>query len=195
MGIRPGNYKGNSRTDLCECGNIKDVRSKKCNRSHRNLIEFCISCKKKISGRGKYNKCISCIKKGNKLTNNVKRKIRLSCIESWKNRTESGQIFPAYNSKACEIIDEYGKKHGYRFQHAMNGGEFYIKELGYWVDGYDTKHNAVIEYYEKYHRKTTKRDRNREKEIVKHLNCKFIIIREWKSDHLQSLQGKEDYIK
>ena len=54
-----------------------------------------------------------------------------------KEQLNGNQLYPNFNSNACKIIDEYGNKNGYNFQHAMNGGEFYIKELGYWVDGYD----------------------------------------------------------
>lgn len=85
-----------------------------------------------------------------------------------------------YNPKACEAIDAYGNKHGYNFQHAMNGGEFYIKELGYSVDGYDVDKNVVIEYYEKYHTrpKQIKKDLERQKLITEFLKCEFIILRE-----------------
>jgi hypothetical protein len=85
-----------------------------------------------------------------------------------------------YNPKACDAIDEYGKLHGYNFQHAMNGGEFYIKELGYSVDGYDKEKNIVIEYYEKYHTrpKQIKKDLERQKLITEFLKCQFIILNE-----------------
>jgi hypothetical protein len=61
---------------------------------------------------------------------------------------EKNGITPNFNPKACEIIDAYGKEHGYNFQHALNGGEYHIKELGYFVDGYDKEKNTVIEYLE-----------------------------------------------
>ena len=62
--------------------------------------------------------------------------------------------------------------------HAENGGEYYIKELGYWVDGYSPNKNIVIEYYEKYHKQQKERDRQRKEEIIKLLNCEFIEINE-----------------
>ena len=91
-----------------------------------------------------------------------------------------GQLGPNHNPIACQRIDEYGKKHGYKFQHAENGGEFFIKDLGYWVDGYDKKKNVVIEYYEKFHNKPKKKftDERRKQEIINHLGCKFIELRE-----------------
>jgi hypothetical protein len=89
-----------------------------------------------------------------------------------------GKFKPNFNPKACQIIEEYGKQHGYNFQHALNGGEYYIKELGYWIDGYDKEKNIVIEYYEKYHNitKIKNRDKKRKKEIIKFLKCKFIEL-------------------
>lgn len=86
--------------------------------------------------------------------------------------------FPNFNIKACHIIEEYGKQNGYLFQHALNGGEFYIKELGYWVDGYDKEKNVVIEYQEKHHLtpKWIEKDKKRKEEIIKTLSCKFIYI-------------------
>jgi hypothetical protein len=86
--------------------------------------------------------------------------------------------FPNFNPKACEIIEEYGKQNEYDFQHALNGGEFYIKELGYWVDGYDKLKNIVIEYQEKHHLtpKWVEKDKRRREEIINALNCKFIYI-------------------
>jgi hypothetical protein len=111
-----------------------------------------------------------------------RRKIRLSCIETIKKRLESvGKTMrPSFNINACKAIDEYGKLHGYNFQHAMNGGEYHIKELGYWLDGYDEDKNTVIEFFENnhWHRKNKNKDLNRGKEIVDFLGCEFIILRE-----------------
>lgn len=112
-----------------------------------------------------------------KPTEEHKRKIRLAILERIRNC--KGQIQPQYNPTACKVIDEYGKQHGYNFQHAENGGEYHIRELGYWVDGYDKEKNTVIEYYESYHHdEKQKRDLQRQKEIVNYLKCDFIILRD-----------------
>lgn len=110
----------------------------------------------------------------------TKRKMRLAALERIE-RT-AGQVQPNHNSDACKLIDAYGKKHGYNFLHAENGGEFRVPELGYFVDGYDREKNVVIEYYErKIHfrnGKLNEKDVRRENEIKKHLNCKFIVLTE-----------------
>lgn len=108
----------------------------------------------------------------------TKRKQRLSVICRIEER--HGVVFPNYSIGACKLIEEYGKKHGYNFQHAENGGEFHIKELGYFVDGYDVDQNVVIEVDESHHYKNgelKKKDKGRQKEIVEYLGCKFIRIR------------------
>jgi len=104
-------------------------------------------------------------------------KSRLNLINRIKFFSNSNYpIKTNYNPRACQIIDEYGNENGYNFQHAMNGGEFYIKELGYWVDGYDKDKNVVVEYYEKHHKKQIERDEKRKQEIIEHLGCKFVEI-------------------
>jgi len=41
------------------------------------------------------------------------------------------KLFPNYNIKSIPIIEQYGKENGYNFQHAENGGEYYVEGLGY----------------------------------------------------------------
>lgn len=92
---------------------------------------------------------------------------------------------PSFNITACNIIENYGKKYGYNFQHAMNGGEYFIKELGYWVDGYDKEKNVVIEYYETGHKYYIEKDEIRIQNIKNHLNCEVIILREWDDNDIK----------
>ena len=104
----------------------------------------------------------------------TKQKMRLAVIARIERNL--GQVYPNYNPNACKIIEDYGREYGYNFQHAENGGEYHIKELGYFVDGYDKDKNVVLEVYEPAHKRTIKRDLRRQKEITEHLNCKFIYI-------------------
>ncbi len=85
---------------------------------------------------------------------------------------------PAYNVDSIRIIEEYGKKHGYYFQHAENGGEVQI--LTYFVDGYDVMRNVVLEVDEPNHYlngRLKEKDLQRQWKIMRHKQCTFIRIR------------------
>ena len=59
-------------------------------------------------------------------------KMRLSAIQRINdNLKEGNQMMPNYNPSACRKIEKYGELNGYNFQHAENGGEVHIKDLGY----------------------------------------------------------------
>jgi len=109
----------------------------------------------------------------------TRRKMRLSRIKDIESK--HGQCSPNYNPKACKRMDEYGKENNYNFQHAENGGEYHIKELGYWVDGYDKEKNVVIEIDEPAHfdkdGNLREKDIERQKEITEFLGCKFIRLK------------------
>jgi hypothetical protein len=117
--------------------------------------------------------------KNKKPSEETRKKLRRSTIKNIENRC--GQCTPNYNSLACELINDYGKKYNYNFQHAENGGEYHIKELGYWVDGYDQDNNIVIEVDESFHfdhdGNLKEKDVQRQKEIEEYLNCKFIRLK------------------
>ena len=49
-----------------------------------------------------------------------------------------GSCFP----KDVQALLKSGADNGYDFKHAENGGEYYIKKLGYWVDAYDIDNNV-----------------------------------------------------
>lgn len=120
--------------------------------------------------------------KGKSVSNERKRQMRIHAINRIQQHIkDNGQVIPNYNSSGCKVIDEYAKEHGYNFQHALNGGEFYIKELGYWLDGYDKEQNVAIEIDEKHHfdmdGNLLKKDIERQNEIQLFLDCKFIRIR------------------
>jgi|SRR3990167_5551154 len=124
-------------------------------------------------------KKLSEARKGKRLSEETKQKMRLSAIKRIEqNNLDGNQLCPAYNPKSIPIIEEYGKANGYSFQYAENGGEHFIKDLGYWVDVYDKTKNVVVEYYERAHKNKVDRDEIRKQEIINHLNCEFIEIRE-----------------
>jgi len=132
----------------------------------------------------KINKKISDSLKGRFFTEEHKKNLRLSLINyiNKKIKINNGKWTPHFNINACKFLDEISKIKNVNIQHALNGGEYYIEELGYWVDGYDKDNNVIYEYYEKFHKYKIEKDLLREKEIVKKLNCKFIIIHEGKEE-------------
>ena len=77
----------------------------------------------------------------------MRKKQRLSRLKHIEKN--NGQVSPNYNPNAIPIIEEYGKKNGYNFQHAENGGEVCID--GYWPDGIDEKRKTIIEIDEPRH--------------------------------------------
>ena len=116
--------------------------------------------------------------KGSSLSVETCRKMRLTHIA--RIEKNNGYCYPNYNPEACRLIEAYGQQHGFHFQHAENGGEFHIKELGYFVDGYDKVQNVVIEVDERWHYRNGKllpRDLRRQREIEHHLGCTFVRIR------------------
>ena len=103
-----------------------------------------------------------------------RRKIRLSIIRYIENKKfNGGQMMPGYNIFACKYFDDLSKEKNWNLQHAQNGGEFFVKDLGYWVDAYDKEKNVVVEYDERHHDYRKNKDFNRMKEIKKHLKCRF----------------------
>ena len=85
-----------------------------------------------------------------------------------------------YNPESIPIIEKYGNENNYNFKHAENGGEYQVPGTRYFVDGYDIENNIVLEYDESHHftpdGKLRKVDIERQENIIKILNCKFIRI-------------------
>ena len=118
--------------------------------------------------------------KGRIYSEETLKKMRLGAIKRISNSYfNGGQVFPNYNSSSISILEQKAKELNIvDLQHAENGGEYFIEELGYWVDGYSKEKNIVIEYYERHHNTQIKKDLQRQAEITKLLNCEFIIIKE-----------------
>ena len=136
-------------------------------------------CERTYSFSGKSRCCSSYGIPGKPHSEESRRKQRIKTLEYLS--TVKGQIAPRYNVNSIKIIEQYGKDNGYNFQHAENGGEFHVKELGYWVDAYDKEKNVVLEIDESHHFDKngdyTDRDKRRQEEICKLLQCTFIRIK------------------
>ena len=117
---------------------------------------------------------------GKKHTPDTKNKMRVSTLEYIKKL--KGNVTQRYNYVSIEKIEKVAKELGITdLRHAENGGEYYIKELGYFVDGYSKEKNVVIEYDEAHHydhnNNLKQKDVIRQKEIENFLGCNFIRIK------------------
>lgn len=105
----------------------------------------------------------------------TKDKLRLAFIRN-------GSIYPSYNKESCLYFEWLNKKNGWNGKYALNGGEYFIKELGYWVDYYEPKYNVVVEWDEKRHYNPDgslkEKDVIRMKRIKTYLQCEFFRYNE-----------------
>jgi hypothetical protein len=128
----------------------------------------------------------------------------------WKNKTRSNEtrkklrlIFASklqtrvtgsfkYNPKAVQLFEQIEREFNFNGIYATknNLGEFYVKDLGYWVDYYEPELNLVIEYDEKHHERYKQKikDNQRQVEIMELLKCKFIRIKE--VDSMETIYNK-----
>lgn len=59
---------------------------------------------------------------------------------------------PNFNVKACEYFKKFDEEHNTKGQYALyGGGEYYINDLGYWLDYINHDKKIIIEVYEKHH--------------------------------------------
>ena len=83
--------------------------------------------------------------------------------------------------EACDYFQLINMKNGWNGKYALNGGEYHIEELDYWLDYYEPNLNLVLEWDERHHYKGGKlreRDLKRQEEIIKFLRCSFYRIKE-----------------
>lgn len=113
--------------------------------------------------------------RGKKLSIEHKRKIRTGVLKA---KSKHFKLYPNYTKQACKVFEEINSELNWNGQHAENGGEFHIKELGYWVDYYEPNLNIVIEYDDNSHKYRSLKDEERQQEIIEHLNCKFYRIKD-----------------
>lgn len=111
----------------------------------------------------------------------TKRKMRIAAL----NRV--GQVCPNYNPVACRHFEAFDKRFaklgcptGY---YATNGGEFYIKELGYFLDYFNPDLKLIIEWDEPGHYdregNLNKKDIQRQREIQEiYPDFRFVRIKQ-----------------
>ena len=113
----------------------------------------------------------------------TRRKQRLAAIKRVEKRITNGeQVHPSYNERACGFFEQFDRDLYTNGQYATNGGEFYVKELCYWLDYINFDLRLIIEWDEEFHYvdgSLRPRDVRRQKEIQ---GCfpdfKFVRLRE-----------------
>ena len=127
-------------------------------------MRYCPKCDSKIVYKGlwkkrnadKYGKvCQHCVGDlavtfRKPLSVNTKLKMRLRKIEKLQSVWGNG-VHPNYSPLSCEYFDWLNKWNGWNGRYATNGGEYFIKDLGYWVDYYEPKENVIVEWDEPRH--------------------------------------------
>jgi len=168
-------------------GNVSGNKGKKLSEEGRQKISNALKGKKRNpesienirQSRLKYYETHVSHSLGRKISEETKTKMRLAAIKRISEcKFNCNQFYPSYNKKSISIIENYASINNLKINHAENGGEYFIEELGYWVDGYDINNNVVIEFNEKYHKYMIDKDIQRRTNIINFLKCDFIIIDE-----------------
>jgi hypothetical protein len=123
--------------------------------------------------------------KGSKRKDSTKQKQREKAL---KRVNKQGNMI-AYNEKSIPFFNYINNKYNLKGVYGKN--EF--KCIGYSLDYYDKSTNLVIEWDEKYHYPFStlrKKDVTRQENIINHLNCEFIRIKQW-----EDLNQYEELIK
>jgi len=115
---------------------------------------------------------------GRKLSKKTKLKQRQAAIRRIKEN--NGICWPSYNKKACEFFKSYDEKNNTKGHYAVyGGGEYHIKELGYFPDYINFEKKIIIEWDEKYHKYRKEKDKQRQKEIQEfYPDFKFLRYKE-----------------
>ena len=185
-GIEKRKYKNNTLEKLCpKCGGVQKYLDRKLLNKSIDDSWLCKKCATKESGIHKdksffktdeykvkmSNAIKNSEKNKNKFTEEFREKLRIAKL----NQIRKLGTHYTYNPSACKFIDDFGKKSGYNFQHAMNGGEIIVS--GYSLDGYDKNKNVVFEYDEPKHNclSVKKNDKIREQRIIKKIKPAVFI--------------------
>ncbi len=113
---------------------------------------------------------------GKKHSDKTREKQRLSRLKDIEKKY--GIACPNYSLNACKFFDWLNQEFNLNGQYALNKGEYHIKELGYFLDYYESDLNLVIEWDEPHHKYKKEKDKIRQQEITDFLNCTFIRIKE-----------------
>jgi len=152
--------------------------------------------RKRVSERQKLknnNPGFGQIWKGRKKSKDSIEKQRKTQIEQRRRKGLSNKFRPNFSELACTLFDKISSLCNIHIQHGLNGGEYNIVELGFWVDGYDKENNIVFEFDEARHFNNDgslkEKDILRQRSIEQYLQCKFIRLNE---SHIDSMRDIVD---
>lgn len=138
---------------------------KKASKKHREAISKALKGKEKsIEHRRKIAE--SWNNRERKLSPELCKKLRLIAIRNIeRDRLNGHQLVPKWSIEGCKYFKQFDEEHNTTGQYATNGGEFKIKELGYWVDYINHDLKLIIEWDEYYHKANQEKDIRRQMEI------------------------------
>ncbi|MFA5723151.1 MAG: NUMOD3 domain-containing DNA-binding protein [Candidatus Pacearchaeota archaeon] len=164
---------------------VADIKFEAYKQNMKNAI-------RKLKETDKWNDILDKISeslKGREFSTEHRRNLRVTMLKRIAMYFPNGCIHqPNFNVNGCTYFDKLAKKTNTQICHALNGGEYHIKDLGYFVDGYDEINNIVYEYDEPYHfdrnGNLREKDKIREEEIRTYLKCEFKRIKSWENEVL-----------
>lgn len=118
---------------------------------------------------------------GKKHTDDSRRKMRIAaCKRILKLQRSNDGRLNNIGKNETQYFDKLEKEHGW-----SGIRQYFIEELGYFVDYYEPTHNIVIEYDEPRHYKNGNlrpKDISRMNEIIKYLKCTFLRYKEYNKE-------------
>lgn len=138
------------------------------------------ACGKRYSWTGHCRACSPCSDLTKEERSRRAEKARLTWrIRIGKELSREGKS-PRYDLESIKILNRFAEEHDLNLRHAEKGGEVFLKDLGYWLDGYDSEKNILVEIDEPFHfRKDLilgDRDIRRHREIQEKLGCSVYRI-------------------
>jgi hypothetical protein len=106
-------------------------------------------------------------------TDESRKKLRLKALQHIKN--VCGGVVPFIGKHEKQIIDELETLYNCKIIR-----QYHITSLGFIVDGYIPEFNLIIEIDEKHHQTNANKDKDkiRQEQIEKELNCNFLRIKD-----------------
>lgn len=112
-----------------------------------------------------------------------RKKLRLAHANRARRQGQS----PSYNELSCKFFSQFDRDFNTQGQYATNGGEYFIKALGYWMDYINFDLKLIIEWDERSHYDVDgnlkERDVQRQREIQEYFpDFTFVRIRQEEID-------------